>query len=94
MTQECVQSAPRHRTPEFGGTSDAQFVGMDDPHPEPHPDEQIRDARRLVAASRQLKKRAREHVETAKVQLDRARNVLQVRVLMRALSERRRGQRS
>jgi hypothetical protein len=49
-----------------------------------------REARRLAALSRQLVNAAKAHIETAEQRLDRARNVLQVSVLWRALRHRRR----
>ena len=61
-------------------------MGADQPH------DPIDDSRRLTAASRHLVQRAREHLDTARVRLDQARNVRQVWVLLRALRDKRRGQ--
>jgi hypothetical protein len=57
----------------------------------PHSGSDVRrEARRLTALSRQLVSAAKAHIETAEQRLDRARNVLQVSVLWRALAQRRR----
>ena len=54
----------------------------------------IRESKRLAAASRELVRSAQSHIDTAARRLDRARNLLQACVLLRALAQQQRGRSS
>jgi hypothetical protein len=56
--------------------------------PDPNTSDQLRESKRLHAASQRLLENAKQHIETAAQRLDRTRNLLQLTVLLRALRER------